>query len=111
MLGSQVRIPAHEPRGEILKKTRLLEARAERGNRPDALGEPDGNARAIGRVGAEALIVLEPRTDRDVHRSLGARDALEIDRAVGPRSRPVESRAGHRLPLECRADGQHVTRG
>jgi len=60
VLGPQVGIPAHEPGGVVLEETRLLESGADRGERPDALGEPGGGARAIGQVRAEALIVLEP---------------------------------------------------
>src|SRR5207245_2196476 len=88
VLGAQVRIPAHEPSGAVLEETRLLESRPQRGNRPDALGEPGGGTRAIGHVRAEALIVLEPGADRQVYRSRGARGGLQIDRAVGlgPRS-------------------------
>src|SRR3989454_8242086 len=41
VLGSQIRIPAHEAGRKVLVETRLLEARADRTDRPRASRDPE----------------------------------------------------------------------
>src|SRR2546426_8484553 len=70
VLGSQIRIPAHEAGRKVLVETRLLEARADRTDRPRASRDPERHADAIRRVDAEALIVLEPCADGETDQPL-----------------------------------------
>src|SRR5438552_17491327 len=60
-------------------------------------------------IGAEALVVLEPRSHRHAQRPLGCRNHLQIGRAVVARSRGVERRAAHRLALERPPHGDDRT--
>src|SRR2546430_7423895 len=74
MLGLEIRIPLRfEPGREILVETRLLEARADGRDGPRTLGDPDGRTSAIRGIGAEPLIVLQPRSAREAHRRFARR--------------------------------------
>ena len=110
VLGCEVRIPAHEAGREGLVEARLLEARADGGDRAHALHDSHGHARTMRDIGAEALVVLEPRSHGQAQRPLGCRDHLQIGRAVVARSRGVERSAAHRLALERPPHGDGRTR-
>src|SRR2546425_5782638 len=103
-----VRIPAHEAGRKALVKTRRLDARADRIDCPRAPRDPEGHAAAIRRVGAEALIVLEPCADGEADGPLKRGDTLYIDGSVIARAWHIERGAVHRLPLQRPSHRDHV---